>query len=98
MLVIMIKEFLAICEYLKKSGGREARGYLIIERPELEALLNKNRYLTSLEKLKYWKALHWIDADENQTTKKVCVGGVRKRCIKLELKVYGAMKDVIGRS
>ncbi len=98
MLMFMIREYMAICEYLKKSGGKVSKGYFIITRSELETLLDKNKYLPGLEKLKYWKALNWIDADEDQTTKKVCVDGVRKRCVKLNIKVYETMKNLYERT
>ena len=57
MLVVMIREFVAICTYLEKSNAKKVKGYLIIGRNDLELLLDKNKYLTSLEKLKHWKAL-----------------------------------------
>lgn len=98
MLTIIIREFLAICEYLKKIGAKTVKGYFVVERTELEILLDKNKYLPSLEKLKCWKALNWIDADENQTTRKVCVDGVRKRCVKLDIGVYEMMRELSKRT
>ncbi len=96
MLLVVIREFIAICGYLEKTG-KKAKGYLVISRDELESLLNKNRYLTALEKLKIWKSMNWIDADENQTTKKVCLDGVRRRCVKLDVTVYQTMKELLAR-
>lgn len=97
MLLIVIREFIAVCEYLEKTGKKKVKGYLVISRDELEGLLNKNRYLTALEKLKLWKSMNWIDADENQTTKKVCLDGVRRRCVKLDTGVYQTMKELLAR-
>ncbi|MBO5094453.1 MAG: hypothetical protein J6C33_08870 [Lachnospiraceae bacterium] len=98
MLIIMIREFIAVCNYLEKSNAKQIKGYLIIERSELEKLLDKNKYLTALEKLKHWKAMNWIDADDKQTTKKVCIDGQRKRCVKLCISVYKAMKELMERA
>lgn len=96
--MVMIREFVAICTYLEKSNAKKVKGYLIIGRNDLELLLDKNKYLTSLEKLKHWKAMKWIDADPDQTTKKVCIEGKRKRCVKLDIGVYETLKELLERA
>lgn len=94
MLQMMIREFIAICDYLEKSNAKKSKGYLIIERSALEQLLDKNKYLLSLEKLKYWRKMKWIDADDEHMTKKVCIDGKRKRCMKICIPVYKTMKEL----
>ena len=96
MLMTMIREFIAICNYLEKNNAKKVKGFWVIGRRDLEQLLDKNKYLTSLEKLKRWKAMKWIDADHNQTTKKVCLDGKRKRCVKLDAGVGETMKELLG--
>lgn len=42
--------------------------------------------------------MKWIDADPDQTTKKVCIEGKRKRCVKLDIGVYETLKELLERA
>ena len=71
MLEIYAKEFVAIGMHLLGKGKRKG-DYITIAKTELEELLNKNQYDTAKNKLKIWKALHWIDTDKDRRyTKRV---------------------------
>lgn len=83
MLTIIMKEFIAICAYLEKTGHEKRKGFFIVERGEMEKLLDKNMYIPAAEKLKKWKVLHWIDSDEGHLTKLVRVDGKPVRRIKI---------------
>ena len=81
MLNLLIKEYLAVCEYLLEvvTRNRESKdtlpmvrkGSLLVEKEALIDLLNKNKYETATNKLKYWKDLAWIDAEEKRLTKRI---------------------------
>lgn len=71
MLYRYIREFMAICSYLEGIDTTCRKGYLIINRETLEKLLNKNAYETANNKLKTWKALHWINAEDRRLTRRV---------------------------
>lgn len=94
-----IKEFIAICEYLKNSEkARLHKGFLIIKKEDLEALLDKNLYETSNNKLKVWKSLQWIETEEQKRiTKKVWDPEDKKykRCIFVVLGVQEALKSLV---
>lgn len=90
-----IKEFVAITEFLEKNDNKKTLKYIISEKPEVIRLLDKNKYDTAQNKLKIWKALNWIDADEDHVTKKVYFkeDNKYKRCIKIYLQVYKTLKE-----
>lgn len=93
-----IKEFLAITEYLTKSDrAKIAKGFLIVEKPIIIEMLNKNKYDTANNKLKIWKALNWIDAEDRRVTKRIYDGKTKtyKPCIKIYLKVFETMKECL---
>lgn len=71
MLNILIREFLAICEFLEKNQSHVHKGYLQVRKEIIEELLAKNLYETVDQKLKYWKTLGWISTEEKRLTKRV---------------------------
>lgn len=95
-----LKEYLAICEYLEKSGCRQKKGCFQIERRRMEELLDRNRYETAAAKLKVWKALRWIDAEERRLTKRIYdkEAGAYITCVEIPLQVYQTMKLLVENS
>lgn len=97
------REFTAIGKFLEANGELH-RGYIIIERRQLEEMLNKNRYDTALNKLHIWKNLKWIDTDRDgeHLTKRVRCStpaepGTKryKRVIKIDLSVLAQMEKLV---
>lgn len=96
MLEIYAKEFIGIATYLQKKE-QPHKGYLLVEKPVLEKLLNKNAFDTSHNKLKIWKALRWIDADKDRrVTKRVYDGKDEKYkpYVKMDLAVLEVLKKL----
>lgn len=93
----IIQEFLAICAYLRKSGHRPEKGYYVVSKEVLTKLLNQNKYLPVTEKLKIWKALNWIDADENHMTKRLAENGKYVRKIKIYASVYEELDSLAAK-
>ena len=78
-MLVYTREFLLICDHLKQAKTTEKKGYLIVEKAIVEALMNQNAYDTAANKLKIWKALHWIDTDEDRVTRRVHIAGLIKQ-------------------
>lgn len=97
MIRVYCREFVTICEYLERGQCRNNRLYFYVEKEELKQLLDRNHYETSNNKLKLWKALRWLDADDKHLTKLVFDGesGKRKRIFALRIDVYRALKPII---
>lgn len=94
-----VKEFVAITEFLVSLGQYKKNSkYICIPKNQIESMLDKNLYETSQNKLKIWKLLNWIDADDDHVTKKVYEKGKSGekgryiRCVKINLKVYETLK------
>lgn len=97
------KEFVAIGSFLR-ANGKLHRGCIIVERKQLEDMLNKNRYDTSLNKLHIWKRLKWIDTDqdgEHFTKRILCADPENpdakqyKRMIKMELSILEQLEKLV---
>lgn len=97
MLSNYIKEFIAITDYLIKSGRKKTLKFLIIPKTDIEPLLDRNQFDTSSNKLKLWKALNWIDAEDERVTRRVYDGGSGKYipCVKIYLQVYETLKRMM---
>lgn len=97
MLTNYVKEFVAITEYLLKNGRRKTLEFLIIPKTDLEPLLDKNNYDTSANKLKLWKALNWIDAEDERVTRRIFDKGSGSYIpsVKIYLKVYETLKRMM---
>ena len=103
MLNLLIKEYLAVCEYLLEvvTRNRESKdtlpmvrkGSLLVEKEALIDLLNKNKYETATNKLKYWKDLAWIDAEEKRLTKRICINNQYRPLVV----IYSAHKGIFNR-
>lgn len=89
---VYVKEFVGIINHLKKQGYKPYKGYFIIEKDTLKELLNHNKYEMPEAKLKTWKALHWIDTDQNRLTKRVA----QKVVIKMDNSVYSELNRLIS--
>lgn len=101
MLETYAREFAAIGKFLE-SNGELHKGYIIIERCQLEEMLNKNRFDTALNKLHIWKNLKWIDADKDgeHLTKRVRCSdqeGTKryKRVIKIDRAVLSQVEKLV---
>lgn len=93
-MLVYTREFLLICDHLKQAKTTEKKGYLIVEKAIVEALMNQNAYDTAANKLKIWKALHWIDTDEDRVTRRVHIAGSYITAVKIDLAVYRVLKDL----
>lgn len=97
MLAVIIKEFVAICVYLEKLQEERKADFLIVDREKLEQLLDKNRYLPAPEKLKIWKTLHWIDADEGHMTRRIRINGKHVRKVKICREIYQELQRLAAK-
>jgi hypothetical protein len=89
MINTFVKEFLAVSEYLLKSGKAFQKGYyLFADRSDLTGLLNRNPYETAEKKLIVWRSLRWIAADDNHFTSRVKIDGKTVRRIKIDMSVH----------
>lgn len=97
MIRVYVKEFVAVCDYMEHGKCKKTKRYYYVESEILKKLLEKNNYETSQNKLKLWKALRWLDADDKHLTKLVFDGesGKRKRMFALRIDVYRALKAVV---
>lgn len=94
-----ILEFIKIVGFIVKSGkaiyiGREFRRYILLPREVLEQFMNKNQFDTVDNKLRYWKRLNWIKADEKRFTRKVTVNGKQVRGITVDMEVFRALVEL----
>lgn len=91
MLEILGKEFCGIINYLKEAENEEYKGFLLADKETIIKLLAHNGYETIDNKLKFWKALKWIDTDKNRYTKRV----KQETKIKLNLEIYEIINKLI---
>lgn len=91
-----VQEFIAVCDYLRKSDCRRTKGFFVVEKVYIEDMLNKNKYETALNKLKAWKALNWISTDKDRLTCRIYSKESRKyiSCIRISLDVYETLKNL----
>lgn len=104
MLNLLIKEYLAVCEYLlevvtrnresKDTLPMERKGSLLVEKEALIDLLNKNKYETATNKLKYWKDLAWIDAEEKRLTKRICINNQYRPLVVINIQRYECIRNL----
>lgn len=94
MFTVYLKEFLAIGSFLESNSCPTAKGYFKIKRCDLDALLNKNKYETAQNKLKVWKALHWITAEDHRLTKKIYEGSKYHRFVLIDIALYRQLKTL----
>ncbi len=98
MIMTLIKEYVAICDYLKRNQVKQKRGCYIVDRAELETMLDRNKYLPAKDKLKSWKKLNWIQTDEERLTKRFYVDGKYKAMIFVCESVYLELKRLSSSS
>ena len=92
-----IAEFLAIARHLKRQKNALIKGnFLIIEKPKLTELLNRNQYETAENKLLVWRGLKWIDTDsDDRLTKRIRNGEQQLiRAIAMDLTVYDTLSAI----
>ena len=98
MIEMYVKEFTSIVNTLiRNEKGLNKRDFLYIEREELDVLLNKNAYETPENKLKNWRNLWWIHADEGHLTCKIMVKNKRIRMVKISLSVHECLLQLLPR-
>lgn len=89
-----VREFVAIGNFLFKYGIIK-KGYILIEKSELETMLDKNKYDTAMNKLKIWKALHWIDTEaDSRVTKRVYDDGKYRPYVKIDISVLDQLNKL----
>lgn len=92
-----IEEFIAITDFLLKSKKyKKTLDYLIIPKTEIQKFLDKNKFDTSQNKLKIWKALNWINAEDERVTRRRYDRETGKliSCILIDIKVFEMMKKL----
>lgn len=98
MLNLLIREFLAICDFLLKNNIEIHKGCLPVRREVVEELLSRNLYETADRKLHYWKALGWIDTEPRRLTKRVYDNETRHYYpyVMIVMERYQCMKTLSG--
>ena len=103
MLHLLIKEHLAVCEYLMLLEARKQapdtlpalrKGNLLVEKNMLMELLDRNKYETASNKLKFWKELAWIDAEENRLTRRIYWNQNYKALIAINVGRYECIREL----
>lgn len=91
-----VKEYVAVCDYLKKLNSKITLDYFIVKKEELIELLNKNKFDSAQHKLKIWKLLRWIDTDQDRLTKRIYEPEAKKYVpyIKIYRQVYITLKEL----
>jgi hypothetical protein len=85
---VYMKEFCVITRHIKKSEIGFIRGkFLYISKDELKVFLDKNAYERADDKLRFWRDMRWIEADEGHLTSRVCFAGQYARMVKIDLLV-----------
>ena len=98
MLEWYVKEFCAICgACLGKHGTRKGE-FVSVDKAKLIEMLEKNGFETAFNKLKIWRNLRWIDADNGHYTRNVTLnsGEKRKRLVKLSLLASETLKELLN--
>ena len=100
---LLIKEYLAVCEYLMLLEARKQtpdtlpalrKGNLLVDKGMLMELLDRNKYETASNKLKVWKELAWIDAEENRLTRRVYWNKSYKALIVINVSRYECIREL----
>ena len=103
MLNLLIKEYIAVCEYLMLLEKRKPdpdnlpalrKGNLLVEKDMLTELLDRNKYETATNKMKFWKELAWIDAEENRLTKRIYWNKSYKALIVINVSRYECIQKL----
>lgn len=97
MIRVYSKEFLTICRYLEQHECRKKGNCYQVERELLENLLQQNNFERPKEKLKIWKALHWLQTDEGHLTVRVYdrASGKYQRVYALDISVYCVLQQLL---
>jgi hypothetical protein len=97
-LEIYVREFTGIVSSLIRGDkGIVKGGFLFVSREVLTEMLNKNAHETVENKLKIWRGVHWIFADEGHLTSRILVGKEHKRMIKISLSAHKALENILDR-
>lgn len=96
MLEVYAEEFVKLTAFLlKKEDVKKITGFILIKKSKLAEYLDKNAYETVQNKIKTWKLLNWIDTDEGRLTKRMLEGNKQVTYIKIDLKVYEKLAELI---
>ena len=97
MISTYVKEFTAVVKHLKKSEKTLKKGdFLIVKKSIVVEMLEKNAYETAKAKLKVWKGLRWLDADDRRLTKRVTDEETGKQVpiLRISLKAYDTLQMI----
>lgn len=94
MIETYIQEFLAVVTYLiQHDKGRIKKHLLIVEKPLVCQLLDRNMYEMDYTKLAVWRDLRWIRTEPDRFTKRIMVDGkIMANMIQIDLIVYETLK------
>ncbi|MCL1832427.1 MAG: hypothetical protein FWG45_05905 [Oscillospiraceae bacterium] len=91
-----VREFCGIVKALKKDENGIIKGnFLFVSKDVLTALLNKHAYDTADNKLKMWRDVSWIIADDGHLTTYTRVKGTRTRLVKINLKAHECFDKIL---
>lgn len=95
MIETYVQEFLAVVTYLiQHDKGRIKKNVLIVEKPLVCQLLDRNMYELSDSKLAIWRGLRWIHTEPNRLTKRVMLSGkITANMIQIDLIVYKTLEN-----
>jgi hypothetical protein len=91
-LEIYVREFTGIVSAIRRGEKGIVKGdFLFVSREILSVMLSKNDYDTVENKLKFWRDVHWIFAEDEHLTCKIVVEKQRVRMFKISLSAYQAL-------
>jgi hypothetical protein len=100
-LELYVREFTGIVKALLKGEKGEKviiKGdFLFVSKDDLTVLLNKNAYETADNKLKFWRGVSWIIADDGHLTSRLYIQNKQVRLIKISLSAAEAFKTLLDR-
>lgn len=100
MLNLLIQEYIGICGFLEKCQERKTGNrYFKVRREVMEELFNKNPYETAEQKLRYWKMLGWISAEERRCTRRVYDRETKHYYpyVMIHVQIYRCIRDLQGK-
>ena len=90
-----VQEFLAVVVYLlQHDQGRSKNNVLIVEKPLVCQLLDRNMYEPADSKLAVWRGLRWIHTESERFTKRIMLEGTTTRALQIDLEVYHMLQKI----
>lgn len=95
MIETYVQEFLAVVAYLiQHDKGRIKNNVLIVEKPLVCQLLDRNMYAPADSKLAVWRGLRWIQTESARFTKRTMLDGTTVRALHIDLEPYNMLQKI----